>query len=95
MPRPRIMNEITRAITCDLLAHGATLNFVAHFLGCSKRTIQAEARRDPEFRADLERADTEGAITVLRQFHEASRKNWRASKWFLQERFPERFARRR
>ena len=94
MPRPRIMNEMNRAITCDLLANGATLDFIAHFLGCSKRTIQAEARRDPEFRQQIKEADMLGMAAVLQEFMESSSGNWRASKWFLEQRFPKRFARR-
>ncbi|MEX2170320.1 MAG: hypothetical protein WD851_13485 [Pirellulales bacterium] len=94
MPRPRIMHEITQAIACDLLSHGATLDFVAHFLGCSKRTIQAEARRSPEFGQRLKESELIGTENVLREFTESSRGNWRASKWFLQQRFPQRFGRR-
>lgn len=94
MPRPRIMNELNQVITCDLVANGATLDFVASFLGCSKATIQAEARRNPNFAQALKQAEVHGVMKVMREFSDSSRGNWRASKWFLEQRFPKRFARR-
>ena len=94
MPRPRIMHELNQAVTCDLLANGATLDFVAQFLGCTKATIQREARRNPKFREAIQNSELEGALKVIEEFMESSRGNWRASKWFLEQRFPKRFARR-
>ncbi len=82
---------------CAILAIGGTRLMAAHYVGCHVETIRKKALREPEFAAQLRRAEVTPEITLLRgiQAAAADPKQWRAAAWALERLFPARYGRRR
>jgi hypothetical protein len=81
---------------CAILAVGGTRAMAARYVGCHPETIRRTALREPEFAAQLRKAEINSEIVLLRSIQTASQdvKQWRASAWALERLFPERYGRR-
>jgi hypothetical protein len=63
--RPPLLNEAKRRAICAILACGGTRTMAAAFAGCSVDTIARTAQRDPEFAAQIRRADIQAMLREL------------------------------
>jgi hypothetical protein len=91
--RRRTLDRNKKTQICDLVARSATMGEAAAALGVSIRTIQREARRDPDFDQQLRHAHT-AAPDPLKLMQSAARSHWRAAAWLLEREDPERYGRR-
>jgi hypothetical protein len=81
---------------CAILSTGCDRETSAKYLGCSLADIQREMSRNPQFAAEVRRAEATSELNHMRNVQRAARddKQWRASVWWLERRAPERFGRR-
>jgi hypothetical protein len=91
-----ILDESKRKTITALIANGSSRRAAARYIGCSASTIARTAARDPQFAAELARAEQALEISLLHSIQAAAKngKNWRAATWLLERRNPEEFATR-
>jgi hypothetical protein len=75
---------------------GCDQETAAKYVNCSVEQIGEEMVRDPRFGADVRRAEAGCELGHMRCVQQATRQEgpWRASVWWLERRFPERYGRR-
>jgi hypothetical protein len=90
------LDEIKRAEVCALLACGCSRETAAGYVGSTVEDLDQAASRDADFAAQIVRAESNAELSHVRNVHNAGNdvKNWRASVWMLERRFPERFGKR-
>jgi hypothetical protein len=90
------LDETKQREVCAILAVGGTRRMAAHYVGCHPETIRRRALREPEFAAQLRRAEVTPEITLLRSIQAAAAdpKQWRAAAWALERLYPDRYAAR-
>jgi len=96
-PRPKVFNPRLRAEVCALLTIGFSRRRAALTIGCSPATLRNECRRDPEFAAAVQKAETQREAILLKRIHDATKVpvHWRAAAWLLERWNPERYVKRR
>lgn len=79
-----------------LIAGGASRREAAGFVLCAHTTIGRTAARDPDFAAQLAKAEATNHMEAVRMIRHAASdpKYWRAAAWVLERRSPEDYARR-
>jgi hypothetical protein len=90
--QPKKLDHTKRAEVCALVAAGVNVREAARFVGCDRKTIHNEARRNHEFHRQLQQARSQAQVHPLRTMHEAAATNWRAAAWWLERLAPEAFA---
>lgn len=90
--RPRALDEIKKREVCALLAAGGTMRFAAKYVDCHVKSINNEARRDPEFGAKLREAQLSAQLEPLRALRRKATTHWRAAAWLLERSAPDQFA---
>ena len=95
--RRQVLDEFKRREILALLSAGCSRRMAARYVGCSPRTIQNTADRQPEFAERLRKAEYKAEIGYMKNIQAAARKEqyWRAAAWALERRNPEDFAARR
>lgn len=82
--RPTVLTPERLEQLCQLLALGFSRCQAAAYLGLDRSIVTRAAQRDPELKAELQRAeevsDLQPQLTVIAE----ARKNWRAAAWLLQ-----------
>ena len=75
---------------------GCDQETAAKYVNSSVERIGEEMLRDPRFGADVRRAEAGCELGHMRCVQQATRQEgpWRASVWWLERRFPERYGRR-
>jgi hypothetical protein len=97
MHSPRnVLDDAKRRMIIALVTQGSSRRVAARYVACAASTITRTAQRDPEFAAQLARAEQMAEINLLRAVHDAAKepKHWRAAAWLLERRNPEDFAAR-
>lgn len=76
-----------------MLALGATRRSAAEFADCRRLDLEAELKRDPAFKLQVQQSELRPEIQLLRALVEAARdpKQWRAAAWALERLYPERY----
>lgn len=76
---------------------GLSRHRAAAVIGCSPATIGYALSRDPDFAADMRRAEVQQEVALLKRVEDASKVlvHWRAAAWLLERRHPDRYGRRR
>jgi hypothetical protein len=79
-----------------ILSVGCDRQTAADYVGCSLADIRRTMLEDGAFMADVRRAEAGIELMHMRNVQEAAekKKDWRASVWWLEQRSPERFARK-
>ena len=92
--RPPILDDAKRKQICAILQVGGTIATAADVVRCCPRTVYNTARRDPEFKADMDRARALRRVTLLQRMEAASAdpRYWRATAWLLERECPEKYA---
>ena len=93
--RPPVLDKTKQREICALVHAGCSIEHAADYVGCSPRTINRLARRNPKFRELLREAIANPHLAALKTVARASRTHWRAAAWYLEHTVPERFAKRR
>jgi hypothetical protein len=88
------LDATKRQLIISILANGSSRRVAAQMAGCAASTIQRTAERDPEFAAQIARAEQNLEIEALRNIRNAGKdpRHWRASAWTLERRNPHDFA---
>jgi hypothetical protein len=95
--QPALLDADQRQRICAALAIGCPLRTAADLVGCELDAVHATARRDRAFLADIFRAEARFEFAHIKNVFDAAgdTKNWRASTWALERRFPDRYGPRR
>ncbi|MBA3484171.1 MAG: hypothetical protein H0T51_20385 [Pirellulales bacterium] len=91
--RPRTLDRNKKTLLCDAVSRGASMTEAALTVGVSLRTVQREARLDPDFDHQLRQAHTDKP-DPLAIMQSAARTHWRAAAWLLERTKPEDYGRR-
>ncbi len=91
--RRRTLDRNKKTLLCDAVSRGATMTEAAFTVGVSLRTVQREARIDPDFDQKLRSAHTDKP-DPLAMMQSAARTHWRAAAWLLERSNPENYGRR-
>lgn len=94
--RPPVLDHVKKREILAIVAMGCSRRTAASYVGCSPKTILNTADRDPEFAAQLRRAEHASEIEYLQRIRNAAKKEqyWRAAAWALERINPEDFAKR-
>ncbi len=81
---------------CTVLSVGCDRQTAADYTGCSLADIRNTMDRDDTFFNEVRHAEAQAQFRHMLTVQEASHANkeWRASVWWLERRYPERFGRR-
>jgi hypothetical protein len=92
--RRPVLDESKRRTVIAMLANGSSRRVAAGYVGCAPSTITRTAARDPEFAAQLDRAQCNAETEALSLIRKAAHKEryWRAAAWILERRNPADFA---
>jgi hypothetical protein len=92
-----VLTEVKRSEICAILAVGCSRTAAARYVGCHPDTIRNTAKRDAEFAAALQQAETRHEIQHLAHINAAAKEGryWRAAAWALERTHPDRYGRRR
>jgi|YNPBryunderm2012_1023409.scaffolds.fasta_scaffold00174_17 hypothetical protein len=95
--RPVCLDATKKAQILAIVSLGGTRAMAARFVGCTRRTIRNEARRDPEFAAALAKARDATELSYLQSLRKAAQesRHWRAAAWVLERTRPQRYGPRR
>lgn len=91
--RPKVLDENSQAIVCNLVAAGVSIREAADFLDCDPRSIRREAERNENFGRQLAQAKSDARVHPLETLRRAAKSNWRAALCWAERMNPERFAR--
>jgi hypothetical protein len=91
--RRRTLDRNKKTQLANFIARGATVGEAAAAFGVSIRTVQREARRDPDFDQQLRGAQA-ATPDPLHIMESAARTHWRAAAWLLERTDPENYGRR-
>lgn len=100
-PRKRspryVLDDVKRREICAVISVGCTRRVAAEYVGCSRNTILMTAKRDPEFAAQLLKADHTCEVHSLTLLNKAGKdlRNWRVLTWLLERKFPDRYGPRK
>ena len=83
-----------RRTVISLITNGSSRRVAAQFVGVAPSTITRAAARDPEFAAQLAKAEKGAEIEALHYVRAAAKKEryWRAAAWLLERKNPQDFA---
>lgn len=93
---PPVLNEVKKAEILAILSTGCPRRTAASYVGCDLKSIYNTALRDPEFATELAKRESSPEIHHLHNLHNAGRNTcfWRASAWFLERCYPDRYGSR-
>jgi len=89
------LNAYQRSQICAIIAIGCGRECAANYIGCSVATIEQLVARSKSFAGRLATAESQNEITHLENIRAAGKKEWRASAWALERRYPERYGPRK
>ncbi|RMF99477.1 MAG: hypothetical protein D6741_08460 [Planctomycetota bacterium] len=97
MATNRGLDEFAKREILAIVGVGCSRRTAAKYVGCAPSTISRTARRDPQFAAELRKAETKAQIMFMRNIAAAARKEqyWRAAAWALERLCPQQFAPRK
>ncbi len=90
------LNDEQRREIPAMLMVGLSRARAADYIGCTPEELYEFSQIDETFAAALRRAEATAELAHLRAVHEACKdpKNWRASLWMLERRYPDRYGKR-
>jgi len=91
--RPRSITGEKKEKLLEYLSLGMSRKMAGKALGFSHTTIADEAKRNPEFSAQLDQAEGKGVAENLDTIKKASRSDWKAAAWMLERKYPEEYGR--
>jgi hypothetical protein len=95
-PSPDPLTDEQKSQIRGILSVGCDRQTAVDYVGCSLADIRRTMLEDAAFMADVRRAEAGIELMHMRNVQEAAekKKEWRASVWWLEQRSPERFARK-
>jgi hypothetical protein len=95
--RRGILDDAQRREIIAIVAVTKSWSRAADYIGCTVGVIEAAARRDLEFRFQLQKAESTPAIVNMNKINVAAKdvRHWRAAAWVLERLYPEDYALRR
>lgn len=92
--RERVLDATKQREICALVSVGTSMRKAAQYVGCCRKTIEREAKRNPEFAERLQRSRVSTQLGPLQSMRQAVQSDWRAAAWMLERTDPDRFGRR-
>lgn len=94
--RRPVLDAFKKREILAILTVGCGRRTAALYVGCAPSTIRETARRDPEFAAELARAEQAAEIALVTNIRRAAMdvKYWRAAAWALERCHPDRYGSR-
>ncbi|MBN2022483.1 MAG: hypothetical protein JW809_06775 [Pirellulales bacterium] len=91
--RRPVLDAFKKREILAILSVGCSRRTAALYVGCAPSTIGYTARRDPEFAAQIDRAEQASEITLMQHIRQAAMepKYWRAAAWALERCHPSRY----
>jgi hypothetical protein len=89
--RPRRIDEAMAEQIFHVLRLGGSLQDSADYCRIDRSTLTRQKQRDPNFAQGIKKAVVEGKLVHL-QVILTRAKNWQASAWMLERRWPQQFA---
>ena len=95
-PMPKRLSNEQKAQIFGILSVGCDRETAAEYVGCSLADIRRHMESDPQFVANVRRAEARIELSHMRCVHDVveNKKEWRAAVWWLERRSPERYGRR-
>jgi hypothetical protein len=93
--RPRVLTEDKKHQVLAFVAGGGSRKKAAAYVAVSVTTLADEARRNPDFSDRLEQAEATCYIRHLQNVSQAGTKDWKASAFLLERKWPEEFGKTR
>lgn len=78
----------------SLVSLGLSRTLAAQHVGCAYSTIGYTARRDPEFRRQLDQAVVQSQLQLIASIRQQANRSWRAAAWLLERLYPHQYGRR-
>lgn len=78
----------------ELISTGVSYRNAALAVGIGKTTLARWKQEDQEFRASLKRAEAQAHARAVKCISDQWDKNWQSAAWWLERRYPERYAKR-
>ena len=90
------LDPIEKQQVCSIVQLGCPRATAAKQVGCTISSIRFAAQGDPQFAAELQRAEAQNELSLMKNVFVSAQepKNWRASVWALERMYPERYLRR-
>lgn len=92
MGRKRSLDDAKRAIIIRSIEQGLGRNTAAAIAETSITTVRRECERNAAFRQQLKKAEAECEKLAVQRIRNA--KEWQASAWFLERKWPKKWGRR-
>jgi hypothetical protein len=99
MPRPTVYTRAIGRAICQRVAAGMPITLACRQEGIGRRTLydwRAAGRRGrapyAAFAAELDRAEARAEAAITLRIVQAARRDWRAGAWYLERRWPKRWA---
>lgn len=89
--RPTVLDPVKQITVCALVGAGLSQREAAEYVDCSPAAITRLAQSDPLFASRLRFARAKAEASGVRRLMLAGARSWRASAWFLERRYPERY----
>ena len=80
-----------------VLRIGGDRETAVRVVGQTKASLQTALVNDPQFAQDVRQAEAAAKLIHMQNIHNAAQdpRDWRASQWWLERRYPARFARQK
>ncbi len=92
--RRSVLDEFKKREILAIVFVGCSRRTAARYVDCAVSTIANTAGRDPDFAAQLGKAEQQAEIGYVKSIQKAAKKEqyWRAAAWALERRNPQDFA---
>ncbi len=84
MPRTRVLDDENKREVVALVTAGMSMEKVARYVGCARKTIYRARQVDKEFDFRLRRARMAADLNPLEAMRRAAGTHWRAAAWMLE-----------
>lgn len=91
--RTPVLDAVKQREILAIVSVGCSRRMAARYVDCAASTISATARREPDFAAQLARAEQKSQLGLIKSIRDAAKKAqyWRAAAWALERMNPEDF----
>jgi len=89
------LDEITKREIVAILTVGGSRLTAAKYVKCTLETIRYNAEQDDEFANQIRKAEATLEVVQLKNIENSGKRDWRASAWLLERKYPEKFGTRK
>lgn len=86
---PELLDSIV-----GLIKEGVSYAQAAQAVGVGRSTLMRWKKEDQDFRDTLKKAEAQSHVSMVSVITKAAKDDWKAAAWWLERRYPQRYARR-